>query len=141
MVHSPTKRQKAANAATAAAKEAELAERVELNMNELVKLSDEKLNIATQASPDRGGLGACMQVRVAAHKWWCGWARLRRRCCMHFPGPPTPLRPLPQPPSPSPPPKQIYDYIDRHITKLDKDCKAFDAGGWGSTWERGRGVE
>lgn len=23
---------------------------------------------------------------------------------------------------------QIYDYIDRHITKLDKDCKAFDAG-------------
>ena len=25
-------------------------------------------------------------------------------------------------------PPQIYDYIDRHITKLDKDCKAFDAG-------------
>lgn len=25
-------------------------------------------------------------------------------------------------------PRQIYDYIDRHITKLDKDCKAFDAG-------------
>ena len=47
---SPTKRQKAANAAAAAAKEAELAERLEANMNELVKLSDEKLNIATQAS-------------------------------------------------------------------------------------------
>lgn len=38
--------------------------------------------------------------------------------------------------------RQIYDYIDRHITKLDKDCKAFDAGavqlggtglvGWGA---------
>ncbi|PRW59158.1 PHD finger ING1-like [Chlorella sorokiniana] len=68
-VSSPTKRQKAVNAAAAAAKEAELAERLEANMNELVKLSDEKLNIATQ----------------------------------------------------------IYDYIDRHITKLDKDCKAFDA--------------
>jgi hypothetical protein len=26
-----------------------------------------------------------------------------------------------------PPRPQIYDYIDRHITKLDKDCKAFDA--------------
>ncbi len=24
---------------------------------------------------------------------------------------------------------QVYDFIDRHITKLDKDCKAFDAGG------------
>lgn len=23
--------------------------------------------------------------------------------------------------------RQVYDYIDRHITKLDKDCKAFDA--------------
>ena len=45
---SPTKRQKAVNAAAAAAKEAELAERLEANMNELVKLSDEKLNIATQ---------------------------------------------------------------------------------------------
>lgn len=67
-VQSPTKRNKAA-AVTAAAAEKECAERVEANMNELVKLSDEKLNIATQ----------------------------------------------------------IYDYIDRHITKLDKDCKAFDA--------------
>ncbi|EFN57412.1 hypothetical protein CHLNCDRAFT_142851 [Chlorella variabilis] len=71
-LHSPTKRQKAAasGAAAAAAAERECAERIEGNMNELVKLSDEKLNIATQ----------------------------------------------------------IYDYIDRHITKLDKDCKAFDAG-------------
>lgn len=67
-VQSPTKRQRTATAA-AAERERELAERIEANMNELVKLSDEKLTIATQ----------------------------------------------------------VYDFIDRHITKLDKDCKAFDA--------------
>lgn len=71
-MHSPTKRRQAAAAAggtAAGAAEQECAERIESSMNELVKLSDEKLNIATQ----------------------------------------------------------IYDYIDRHITKLDKDCHAFDA--------------
>ena len=35
-----------------------------------------------------------------------------------------------------PDPPQIYDYIDRHITKLDKDCKAFDAG---ARWRPGAG--
>lgn len=55
-VQSPTKRQRTATAA-AAERERELAERIEANMNELVKLSDEKLTIATQvgrpATPGR----------------------------------------------------------------------------------------
>ena len=46
-VQSPSKRQKAA-ASSAAAAEQECSERIEADMNELVKLSDEKLNIATQ---------------------------------------------------------------------------------------------
>ncbi len=66
---SPTKRQKAANAAAAAAKEAELAERLEANMNELVKLSDEKLNIATQASGSNAWvLPHCCDL--VAGRWW-----------------------------------------------------------------------
>lgn len=67
-VSSPTKRQKAANAAAMAAKEAELSERLEANMNELVKLSDEKLNIATQAS--RCCCGAALQLvcRFTGHR-------------------------------------------------------------------------
>lgn len=44
---------------------------------------------------------------------WPAW-------CLEWPSPASCLTPLPPP--------QIYDYIDRHITKLDKDCKAFDAG-------------
>ena len=80
-MQSPSKRAKAAATAAAAAERA-CAERIESHMNELVKLSDEKLNIATQ----------------------------------------------------------IYDYIDRHITKLDMDCKAFDAGALlrhGAGWDGG----
>ena len=46
--------------------------------------------------------------------WLAGWR-----------APQTPLPLLCPTISPLP---QIYDYIDRHITKLDKDCKAFDAG-------------
>eukprot|EP00887_Chlorella_sp_A99_P004807 scaffold4.g4807.t1 len=65
-VSSPAKRQR-----TSAADElsSEVAERLERNMNELIKLSDEKVNIANQ----------------------------------------------------------VYDYIDRHISKLDKDLQAFSA--------------
>ena len=56
-VQSPSKRQKAA-ASSAAAAERECSERIEADMNELVKLSDEKLNIATQVLRERSG---CMQ--------------------------------------------------------------------------------
>lgn len=45
--------------------------------------------------------------------------------------PPALCRPLPT---------QVYDFIDRHITKLDKDCKAFDAGGCARS-SQGRAVK
>lgn len=66
----PAKRQKTAlaSAATEAA-ESELAQRIERNMVEIIRLSDEKINRA----------------------------------------------------------QQIYDYIDQHIRKLDKDLRSFDA--------------
>jgi hypothetical protein len=59
-VQSPSKRQKAAASSAAAAAERECSERIEADMNELVKLSDEKLNIATQVT--RGRLGCMQQV-------------------------------------------------------------------------------
>lgn len=64
---SPSKRQKVAAAGAAAS--TELAQRIEHNMNETIKLSEEKMNRA----------------------------------------------------------QQIYDYIDQHIRKLDKDLKSFEA--------------
>jgi Inhibitor of growth proteins N-terminal histone-binding len=64
---SPSKRQKVT--AAVAAKSTELAQRIEHNMNETIKLSEEKMNRA----------------------------------------------------------QQIYDYIDQHIRKLDKDLKSFEA--------------
>lgn len=66
-VVSPSKRQKVV--AAAAVTQTELAQRIEYNMNEIIKLSEEKMNRA----------------------------------------------------------QQIYDYIDMHIRKLDKDLKSFDA--------------
>ena len=160
-VASPTKRQKTA-AATAAAAERELSERIESNMNELVKLSDEKLNIATQVRAKQGvGVGAAAGATPSLEPGWTGvgWTRCRAAwqqqsvshvpvcvqhcalprcaicitqsapvystalssgCSNHLPLLACRLR-------------QVYDYIDRHITKLDKDCKAFDAGAWGSS--------
>ena len=58
------------------------------------------------------GSGICLRAWPAG--WLAGWR-----------APQTPLPLLCPTISPLP---QIYDYIDRHITKLDKDCKAFDAG-------------
>lgn len=68
---SPTKRQRvsSAGAAAAAAAASQLQERIDRNTAELVKLSEEKVQLA----------------------------------------------------------HQIYDYVDRHIQKLDKELKAFDA--------------
>ena len=63
----PSKRQKVTAAATAAS--SELSHRIEHNMNEIIKLSEEKMTRA----------------------------------------------------------QQIYDYIDQHIRKLDKDLKSFEA--------------
>lgn len=66
-VVSPSKRQKVSAAAAAAS--SDLAQRIEHNMNEIIKLSEEKMTRA----------------------------------------------------------QQIYDYIDQHIRKLDKDLKSFEA--------------
>jgi hypothetical protein len=67
-VVSPSKRQKVSTAA-APTNDSELAQRIDLNMVEIIRLSEEKMNRA----------------------------------------------------------QQIYDYIDQHIRKLDKDLKSFDA--------------
>jgi hypothetical protein len=81
-------------------------------MNELVKLSDEKLNIATQVLALLS-----VQLRASARFHLFVLVVLVSRCGYDAVGHVTLLLCL-----------QIYDYIDRHITKLDKDCKAFDAG-------------
>lgn len=67
-MHSPTKRQRAASvgAAGAADKEKEVEERIESSMNELVKLSDEKLNIATQVRCVGAAGVACSRTACAA---------------------------------------------------------------------------
>jgi len=66
-ISSPTKRQKVAGGSSAV--DTDLAQRIEQNLNEVVKLSEEKMKRA----------------------------------------------------------QQIYDFIDQHIRKLDKDLKSFDA--------------
>lgn len=127
-VHSPTKRQKAgggSGSAAAAERERALGERVEASMNELVKLSDEKLNIATQVRA-MGECGGCSWMGKAA----AGSPVAACRAAALVPTHPFTRMHTPAPPC-THPTRQIYDYIDRHITKLDKDCKAFDAGGCG----------